>query len=396
MATTTVDESPSAPTPLAPSLFLLIAAGAGLSAASLYYNQPILGTIARDFGVAPSAVGWLPTFTQVGYAVGIFLFAPLGDRLDLRRVIIVKGAILATALLLAGFAPSVGALSAASLAIGLAATTAQDFVPAAAALAPAGTRGKTVGIAMTGLLLGILLSRVASGIVGEHLGWRAVYMGSSVLVAGLVAVTAIRMPSLPPSATSSYGALLRSTLALVRDKAPLRRAALGQALLAMAFSGFWSTLAIVLANEPFRMGSSVAGAFGLAGAVGALAAPVAGSLADKRGPAAVLRVGAALVFGAFLALVVAPGSFVVLLVAVVVFDLGVHASLIAHQSIVYGLDATARSRLNAVLVSSMFVGMAIGSAIAARLVERWGLAGVGGLGVVAAVAAWMVRVRSSS
>ncbi|MBX3193349.1 MAG: MFS transporter [Labilithrix sp.] len=374
-----------------PAVFVLLATGAGLSAASLYYNQPILGTIARDFGATPAATGWLPTLTQTGYASGILLFAPLGDRLDLRRVILVKGAALSVALLVAAIAPSLTALAIASLAIGLFATTAQDFVPAAAALAPEGARGKTVGIAMTGLLLGILLSRVASGAVGEHLGWRAVYVGSSGLVACLLVVVGLRLPPMRPAASASYAALVRSTLTLVRRHAPLRRAALAQALLAMAFSGFWSTLAIVLSKEPFVLGSTVAGAFGLAGAAGALAAPVAGTLADRRSPEAVLRAGALLVFGSFLAMALAPRSLAVLIVATVVFDLGVQASLIAHQTIVYGLDPTARSRLNAVLVSTMFAGMAIGSAIATRIVERWGLVGVGALGAAAAAAAWIVR-----
>lgn len=378
-----------------PSLFLLLAVGAGLSAASLYYNQPILGTIARDFRVTPSTVGWLPTLTQSGYATGIFLFAPLGDRLDLRRVILAKGTALSLMLLVAGFAPSFGTLAAASLAIGLLATTAQDFVPAAAALAPEGARGKTVGITMTGLLLGILLSRVVSGAVGEQLGWRAVYIGAAALVALLIGAAARALPPMKPNSTASYSSLLRSTLTLARQHARLRRAALAQALLSVAFSGFWSTLAIVLSKPPFVLGSTVAGAFGLAGAAGAMIAPVAGGLADRRSPEAVLRVGVLLVMGAFLAMALAPRSLLVLVGATLVFDLGIQASLIAHQTIVYGIDGSARSRLNAVLVSSMFVGMAAGSAVATRLVESFGLVGVGALGTGAAALAWLVRAWPS-
>jgi len=377
------------------SLFLLLAVGAGLAVASLYYNQPVLAAIGHDLGATPAATGWLPTLTQAGYAAGILGFAPLGDRVDLRRVILVKGALLAASLLAAAAAPSLPVLATASLAVGLFATTAQDFVPAAAALAPEGARGKRVGITMTGLLLGILLSRVVSGAVGEHLGWRVVYLTAAALVGALVAVSAFALPAMRPSSPASYGALLRSTVTLVRKHPLLRRAALGQALLAVAFSGFWSTLAVVLAKEPFAVGSTVAGAFGLAGAAGALAAPVAGALADKRSPAAVLRVAPLLVVGSFVAMAAAPASLAVLVVATVVFDLGVHASLIAHQSIVYGLDASARSRLNAVLVSTMFVGMAAGSALATRAVESHSLVGVGVLGALSAAAAWALRVRTT-
>ncbi|MBS2017649.1 MAG: MFS transporter [Deltaproteobacteria bacterium] len=375
-------------------LLLLLAAGAGLSAANLYYNQPILGAIAKDLEATPSEVGWLPMLTQAGYATGIFAFAPLGDRFDLRRVILVKGIVLAAALLGASYAPSIPALAAVSFAIGLSATTAQDFVPAAAALAPEGARGKIVGTVMTGLLLGILLSRVASGAVGERFGWRAVYVAASALFAALVAVVALRLPSITPvTKPTPYRTLLLSTFGLVRAHGSLRRAAIAQGLLSVAFSGFWSTLAIVLAKEPFRLGSTVAGSFGIAGAAGAAIAPVAGSLADRRGPAFVLRIGTLVVLGSFLAMTLAPGSLAILILATIVFDLGVQACLISHQTIVYGIDAKARSRLNSVLVSTMFLGMATGSAIATRIVDHGGLASIGMLGVVVSAAAFVVCLR---
>lgn len=379
--------------PLSPALLGLLAVGAGLSAASLYYNHPILGAIAASFDATPAEAGWLPMLTQAGYATGILLFGPFGDRFDLRRVILVKGTCLAVALLLASFAPSIGVLAAVSFVIGLCATTAQDFVPAAAALAPERSRGKIVGTVMTGLLLGILLSRVASGAVGQYWHWRIVFVGAAALVAILIAVTALRLPSLPPAANASYVSLLRSTATLVMRHPALRRVAIGQGLLALAFSGFWSTLALVLARQPFVLGSTVAGSFGLAGAAGAAIAPIAGSLADKRGPMFVLRAGALVTFFSFLAMAIAPGSLVVLVAGTVVFDLGTQASLISSQTVVYGLDPTARSRLNSVLVSTMFAFMAIGSAIATRLVERWGLAGIGALGATAAALSLALRLQ---
>ena len=382
----------TAPPSLSPALLGLLASGAGLSAASLYYNQPILGQIAHDLGASVEAVGAIPMLTQLGYAAGILLFSPLGDRFDKRRIVLVKGSVLALTLVLAGLAPSIFALAVATLVIGLTATLAQDFVSVAASLAPEASRGKTVGVVMTGLLLGILGSRLASGVVGDHFGWRVVYFGAAGSIALLTAASAARLPSLSATSSASYGALLRSLGILAREHAPLRRAALGQALLSMAFSAFWSTLALVLAKPPYEMGSTVAGAFGIAGAAGALAAPFAGALADKRGPERVIRGGAALVVASFVAMAVAPGSLVVLVVATVTFDLGVHACLIAHQSIVYGLVPAARSRLNAILVSSMFFGMSTGAALASRVLAKWGFTGVAVLGATAAALALVVRV----
>lgn len=391
MSSIPIASEAAVPTRLAPSLVALFAIGAGVSVAGLYYNQPILGAMAAELGATPGQIGLVPMLTQLGYAAGILLFAPIGDRLDRRRVIVVKLAALAAALTLAGASSSVWLLAASSLAIGLLATTAQDFVPAAAALAPPAARGRTVGSVMTGLLLGILLSRVVSGALGDRFGWRSVFFGAAASVAALAVVSAARLPTFAPSATASYGSLLRSIAVLARDLEPLRRAALVQALLSVAFSAFWSTLALELAAPPYHLGSTAAGLFGLAGAVGAIVAPLVGAIADKRGPGTVIRIGAALVIASFVLMALLPGSLAVLIVGTVAFDLGVQACLISHQTIVYGLDPAARSRVNAVLVSSMFLGMSAGAALASQALVRYGWSGVMTLAAAAATLALLVR-----
>ncbi|MDB4944114.1 MAG: major facilitator superfamily 1 [Labilithrix sp.] len=377
---------------LSPSLVALFAVGAGLSVAGLYYNQPILGTMAASLHVPPEHIGIVPMLTQLGYAAGILLFAPLGDQLDRRRVIVAKLAALTVALVVAGLASSVTVLAGASLAIGLLATTAQDFVPAAATLAPPEARGKTVGSVMTGLLLGILLSRVVSGAVAERFGWRAVFFGAAASIAALALLSALKLPTFAPSATESYGALLRSIASLARRIAPLRKAALSQSLLSVAFSAFWSTLALALAAPPYHLGSTAAGLFGLAGAAGALAAPLAGAMADRGGPEAVLRAGCAMAIASFVTMAAVPGSLVVLVLGTIAFDLGVQACLISHQTIVYGLDPAARSRVNAVLVSSMFIGMSVGAAVASLLLPRFGWSGVMVFAAAASTLALLVRL----
>ncbi len=392
------DATPAPPLPpLTRPLVGLLAAGAGLTVASLYYSQPMLGILGTDVAASPKAIGLVPTLTQLGYALGIFFLAPLGDRFDRRRIILIKAVALCLALLAGAASSSIGLLLAASLAVGLAATVAQDIVPAAATLAPEAQRGKIVGTVMTGLLMGILLSRVASGFVAAHFGWRAVFVAAALSIAAFGAVAWRALPRFRPTTQLRYGALLASSLQLWRRHGTLRRAALAQGLLAFGFSAFWSTLAVMLHASEWHLGSAVAGAFGLAGAAGALAAPLAGRLADTRGPELVTRLGASLAALAFLAM--AAGGLLPLHVQLwviglgaVAFDLGVQATLISHQAIVYGIDPGARSRLNALFFTAMFIGMASGAALGSLALARWGWPGVMLLAFVAAAGALAVRL----
>ena len=389
--------APAPASGLPASLILLLATSAGLAAAALYYSQPLLGVLGADIGASARAVGFVPTLTQLGYALGILLLAPLGDRFDRRRIIVIKAAVLCAALLMAGAAPGIGVLLVASLAIGVSASMAQDIVPAAATLAPEAQRGKIVGTVMTGLLLGILLSRVVSGFVAAHFGWRSMFFAAAASVALIGAAAWRGLPRFQPTTQLAYGALLGSLARLWRQHPTLRRATWSQGLLSISFSAFWSTLAVMLHGAPFHLGSAAAGAFGLAGAAGALIAPVAGRLADRRGPERVTRLGAALVIVSFAAMGLAPllaphAQLGLFALSAIGFDLGAQTTLIAHQTIVYGIDPGSRSRLNAVLFVGMFIGMATGSALGALVLAQWGWPGVTALATTAAVAALGVRL----
>lgn len=393
--------SPPAQARLSPSLTFLLAAGTGLTVAALYYSQPTLGVLAQDMHASGRQIGWIPTLTQLGYAIGLLLFAPTGDRFDRRNVIVVKSVILCAALLLTGFAPSLPVLLIASLLVGLFATVAQDIVPAAATLAPLAQRGKAVGTVMTGLLMGILLSRVASGFIAQQFGWRIVFVAAAASVALLTVVLVRGLPRFAPTTQQSYPALLRSLAELWMAHRRLRLAALAQGLLALGFSSFWSTLAVMLHGAPFHLGSAVAGSFGLAGAAGALAAPFAGRLADRHGPEWVTRITAAITAVSFAAMLAMPwlstgAQLALLALATVGFDLGVQGSMIAHQTIVYGLAPEARSRLNALYMTSIFIGMSAGGLLGSQALASWGWTGVVAVAIVASVGAFVVRVRAAS
>ncbi|MFK3878151.1 MFS transporter [Pantoea agglomerans] len=384
--------------PLSAPLVFTLAAGAGLSVASIYYSQPMLDIISKQFNAGIGAVGMVPMLTQAGYALGILLLAPLGDRHDRRTIIFIKGLMLVAALLLCGFSGGLSALLIASFITGLTATVAQDIVPASAALAPERSRGKTVGTVMTGLLVGILLSRVVSGVVAEYFGWRTMYMIAALAVL-LITLTLWRvLPRFTPGTSVSYPRLLLSLVHLWRHHQTLRRAALAQGLLSVGFSAFWSTLALMLSDR-FHLDSAVAGAFGLAGAAGAMAAPLAGSFADRIGPARVTQAGAALVTISFalmflLPLLPMPAQLALIVLCTIGFDLGVQATLVAHQTLVYGLAPEARSRLNALLFTVVFIGMATGAALGSLALAHWGWNGVVALSTLAGAAALAVRFAS--
>lgn len=377
-------------------IIFALALGAGFSVAAIYYAQPLLPLMGSDLHLTVNGMGLVPTLTQAGYALGILFLLPLGDRYDRRHLILVKSAALALLLLACSLMTQLPGLLLISLLIGMAATMAQDIVPAAAILAPEGKQGKTVGTVMTGLLLGILLSRTVSGVVGAAFGWRIMFQLAAVSIAFIAVLMWFVLPRFAAHSTLSYLALMKTMAHLWQRYPALRRAAFAQGFLSIAFSAFWSTLAVMLL-EKYHLGSAVAGMFGIAGAAGALAAPLAGGLADKVGAEKVTQLGAALVtlsFALMFALPVLPphGQLVLIALSAVGFDLGLQSSLVAHQNLVYGLEPKARGRLNALLFTVVFVGMALGSALGSKVYTIAAWPGVVALATLTGAVALAIRL----
>lgn len=388
------------PTPLtsraAGWVIFILALGAGFSVASIYYAQPLLPLMGANLHLSVEGMGLVPTLTQAGYALGILFLLPLGDRHDRRKLILMKSAALAVLLLLCSLTGQLSSLLIVSLLIGMAATMAQDIVPAAAILAPAGKQGKMVGTVMTGLLLGILLSRTVSGLVGALFGWRVMYQAAAVSIAMIGVVMWRVLPRFEIHSTLSYPQLMKSMAHLWKRYPALRRAAFAQGFLSIAFSAFWSTLAVMLLAH-YQMGSAVAGGFGIAGAAGAVAAPLAGGLADKFGAEKVTQMGAALVTVSFALMFLLPalpqhGQLILIAISAVGFDLGLQSSLVAHQNLVYGLEPQARGRLNALLFTGVFIGMSLGSVLGSKLYVLAGWSGVVTLAVVTGAIALGIRL----
>ena len=368
----------------------LLALTAGVSVANLYYNQPLLPDIARAFGVSEGAAAIVNTATQVGYAVGMLLFVPLGDILERRRLIALLLVGVAVSLLSAAVAPTLVWLVGSSFLIGVTTIVPQLVIPYGAGLAPPAQRGRVVGHIMGGLLIGILAARVLSGALGAVAGWRAMFVLAAVLMIALAVAVVRLLPASPPTSRMRYPALLRSLVTIARQEPVVRDAAAIGALTFVAFSAFWTTLAFRLEFPPLHYGSTVAGLFGLVGIVGALAAPMVGRLADKRTPRATVLAGLFVLLAAYLVVTVAGHTLLGLVIGVIVLDAGMQAVGVSNQARIYALPAEAHSRLNTVYMVTFFAGGSLGSLLGAWAWEEWRWEGVGGVMLSAVGAATVV------
>ena len=341
----------------------LLSFTAGAAVANLYYSQPLLPAIGRTFGVTGGRVGLVATVTQVGYALGLLVFVPLGDAVERRRLIVLLTVAVSIALAAAALAPGAGWLAAASLVIGATTVVPQLIVPFAAGLAAPAERGRVVGRIMGGLLIGILGARVLAGAVGARFGWRAMFWLAAVLMLVLAAALARLLPEAPPRAAMRYGALMRTLLPLARSEPVLRDASLLGALVFVAFSALWTTLAFRLELAPLHYGSAVAGAFGLVGIVGASAAPLVGKRADRRAPRTTVGLGLVVLAASYLIFLFAGHTIVGLVAGVILVDAGMQVVNISNQARIYALREEAHSRLNTVYMVSYFIGGSLGSAL---------------------------------
>ena len=348
-------------------LIATFAFACGAGAANLYYAQPLVGLIGPEIGLGLSTSGLIVTLTQLGYAAGLFLLVPLGDLLENRRLIAATLSAAVLALLAATFARSAPTFLAASLLIGVSSVGVQMLVPLAAHLTPPALRGRVVGSVMSGLLLGILLARPIASLVAAALGWRAVFAGSAVLLAAVTLLLLRVLPRRQPALGDSYLSLLRSLWPLLRDTPVLQRRIVYQSALFGSFALFWTAAPLLLAAPPIRMSLVGIALFALAGAGGALAAPIAGRLADRGWTRAGTGLAIALVGAAFaLSRLYRNGSGSILLftLAAVLLDLGVQSNQVFGQRAIYALAGHQRSRLNGIYIGIFFGGGAIGSALA--------------------------------
>lgn len=364
-------ESPALPQ----ALVLLFALCCGAIVANLYYAQPIIELIAPDVGLSADRASLIVSLTQIGYALGLLFLVPLADLLESRRLMLITTAAALLCLLAAAFAHQPDLFLGLALLIGLSSVSVQMLIPLAANLAPEASRGRVVGNIMSGLLLGILLARPLASVVAGEFGWRAVYLMAAALMLVITLVIATTIPRHTPSHSASYGQLLASLVHLLRRYPTLRHRALYQGLMFASFSLFWTVAPLELARHLGLSQQDIA-LFALAGAIGAVAAPIAGRLADAGHTWRASLVALILAPLAFAPNLLNAGlGWIGLIATAIVLDFAVQMSMVLGQRTIYALEPQSRARLNALYMTSIFVGGAIGSALASPVYERFGWSG---------------------
>jgi predicted MFS family arabinose efflux permease len=372
-----------------------MAIAAAVTAANLYYCQPLLSQIARSLHMTARETADIPMLTQVGYALGLLFFAPLGDMVERRRLVTVLLLVVTVSLVGTASAPDAWVLLATSLITGMFTVVPQVMAPMASALSKPQAQGRAVGVVMGGMLIGILLARTVAGFVGTWFGWRAMYTVAAAMMVAIAVLLRAMLPVSCPDARIRYRDLLSSLIPLARKLPSLRQAAIMSGFAFGAFSAYWTTLVFFLETPPYHYGAQMAGLLGLAGVTGALAAPAVGLVSDRGYPR--LASGCALLIGmlAFGLLWTFGGTIVGLAIGGIVLDLGTQANLITNQTRVYRLIPEARNRINTVFMVTYFVGGAFGTFLAGFAWSRWQWNGVCALGASFFAAALIVWAAGS-
>lgn len=388
-------DAPALPLPVL--TVMSVASGAGI--ANLYYNQPLLEQMARTLPASEELIGLVPTLTQVGYAIGMLLLVPLGDMLPRRRLALLFTLLTAAMALGTALSPTLPVLLGFSLLLGVSNMTPQLLIPLAATLSTPEDRGRVIGVMLSGIFAGVLLSRTLAGFVGDAFGWRAMFWLATALMLILTAALAVILPATAPTYQGRYRDLLGSVLTLVREQPVLQEACLFGFTLFAAFMIFWSNLIHLMVAPPFELGATAVGLFGILGVAAALMSPVVGRLADRglaRGVAGAMIIFTIASFGVFW---LGRTSLVWIGVGVLAMDLGTQLAHVSNQSRILNLAPGAQSRIQTAYMTAYFAGGGFGAAIGSAAWSHWGWAGVCGSAVailLIPLAKWLLPLRPTA
>lgn len=374
------------------SLLWVLAIIAGLSVANIYYNQPLLNRISADLGVTEFAANLVPMVTQVGYALGLLFIIPLGDLYKRRTIIVADFVLLAIATYSIALSPSLDYVLAASLVTGICSVTPQIFIPLVSQFSLPENKARNVGLLLSGLLTGILGSRVISGLVGEYLGWRTMYYVASAVMLVCLAVVVKVLPDTPSNFRGTYGGLMKSLWRLYRGNATLRLVSIRAGLCFGSFLALWACLAFKLGGAPLYAGNNVIGLLGLCGMAGVLTATMVGGYVNRFGVRAFNYFGAAMMIAAWLLIYLFQDCYAGYIVGIIIIDIGMQFVQISNQTRALVLDQSATNRINTIFMTTYFVGGALGTLLAGTFWQSFGWTGVTAVGISLAGISLLITV----
>jgi len=373
------------------SLIALLIASAFIVAGGIHYQTPMLAAIAAEFQADAAATGWIPTLSFGGMLVGTLFFVPLGDRIDKRRLVLCKIAVLTLAQALMAAAPSIAVLAAGGLVTGICSSLMQSFIAITAETAHPNHRGRALGTLMMAMFSGILFARIAGGLIATHFGWRYSYMLSAGMLLLLIPVLWARLPSTRPTSQASYRDLMWSIYQLLRMHGGIRRAAAIQFMFGICYGGFWAVAAPMLAVL-HGVGPSGAGLMGIPGAAGILVARPAGRWMDRAGVMPVVLTGICSMLAAWAAMGVGVWSVAAVVIGAALLDCGLRTAMVANQTLVNSAVPDSRARANTLFGMHVWGGNAVGALLASWTFAHFGWLAVCGVAITAIIIALLIHL----
>ena len=375
------------------SLLWTLAIIAGISVANLYYNQPLLNRISRDLQTSEFTANLIAMITQIGYAIGLLFIIPLGDLFKRKTIILINFTVLVVSLLTIALTPYIHLILFASLLTGICSVMPQIFIPIAAQFSTPETKGKNVGMIVSGLLTGILASRVVSGIIGEYLGWRFIFFVAAGMMMTHITIMRV-LPDMPCNFKGRYSDLMKSLFSLVMEYPQLRISSLRAGIAFGSFLALWTSLAFKMEQAPFFAGNNIVGLLGLCGIAGALTASYIGNYVQVLGVKRLNYIGCGLIFAAWFSLYSGQNSYVGIIIGIFIIDIGMQCIQLSNQTTIFSLNPKAANRINTIFMTTYFIGGSIGTLLAGIFWHWFGWQGVVGTGITLATCSFMINIFS--
>lgn len=376
------------------SLLWTLAIIAGISVANLYYNQPLLNRISRDLQTSEFTANLIAMITQIGYAIGLLFIIPLGDLFKRKTIILINFTVLVVSLLTIALTSYIHLILFASLLTGICSVMPQIFIPIAAQFSTPETKGKNVGMIVSGLLTGILASRVVSGIIGEYLGWRFIFFVAAGMMVICVIIIMRVLPDMPCNFKGRYSDLMKSLFSLVMEYPQLRISSLRAGIAFGSFLALWTSLAFKMEQAPFFAGNNIVGLLGLCGIAGALTASYIGNYVQVLGVKRLNYIGCGLIFSAWFSLYSGQNSYVGIIIGIFIIDIGMQCIQLSNQTTIFSLSPKAANRINTIFMTTYFIGGSIGTLLAGIFWHWFGWQGVVGTGITLATCSFMINIFS--